>query len=163
MNEKYEFTYSAQQLKKIRKETNRPFWILLISSLVISLLDIVGVCVFSLLYDSSHGYDITHLYYTLTILSSCMFCIFLLLAGLLILVHFFFYSNMSPSELQNEFHQEVKVENNIAYLTLTQNDDIIKTEFPIKRIKKGKQALYLYKNAHYYVAIPLESLKEQER
>lgn len=163
MNEKYEFTYSAQQLKKIRKETNKPFWILLISSLVISLLDIVGVCVFSLLYDSSHGYDITHLYYTLTILSSCMFCIFLLLAGLLILVHFFFYSNMSPSELQNEFHQEVKVENNIAYLTLTQNDDIIKTEFPIKRIKKGKQALYLYKNAHYYVAIPLESLKEQER
>lgn len=163
MSTLYEFTYSAQQLKKIRKETNKPFWILLISSLVISLLDIVGVCVFSLLYDSSHGYDITHLYYTLTILSSCMFCIFLLLAGLLILVHFFFYSNMSPSELQNEFHQEVKVENNIAYLTLTQNDDIIKTEFPIKRIKKGKQALYLYKNAHYYVAIPLESLKEQER
>lgn len=163
MNEKYEFTYSAQQLKKIRKETNKPFWILLISSLVISLLDIVGVCVFSLLYDSSHGYDITHLYYTLTILSSCMFCIFLLLAGLLILVHFFFYSNMSPSELQNEFHQEVKVENNIAYLTLTQNDDIIKAEFPIKRIEKRKQALYLYKNIHYYVAIPLESLKEQER
>ena len=163
MNEKYEFTYSTQQLKKIRKEINRPFRILLISSLGFSLLGIVGVYVFSLLCDSSHAYDITQLYYTLTILSSCMFCIFLLLAGLLIIVHFFFYSNMSPSELQNEFHQEVKVENNIAYLTLTQNDDIIKAEFPIKRIKKGKQALYLYKNAHYYVAIPSESLKEQER
>lgn len=163
MNEKYEFTYSTQQLKKIRKEINRPFWILLISSLGLSLLGIVGVCVFSLLYDSSNAHDIEHLYYTLTILSSCMFCIYLLLAGLLILVHFFFYSNMSPSELQNEFHQEVKVENNIAYLTLTQNDDIIKVEFPIKRIEKRKQALNLYKNTHYYVAIPLESLKEQER
>lgn len=126
MNEKYEFTYSTQQLKKIRKEINRPFRILLISSLGLSLLGIVGVYVFSLLCDSSHAYDITQLYYTLTILSSCMFCIFLLLAGLLIIVHFFFYSNMSPSELQNEFHQKVKVENNIAYLTLTQNDDIIK-------------------------------------
>ena len=105
MSTLYEFTYSAQQLKKIRKEINRPFRILLISSLGLSLLGIVGVYVFSLLHDSSHGYDITHLYYTLTILSSCMFCIFLLLAGLLIIVHFFFYSNMSPSELQNEFQE----------------------------------------------------------
>ena len=79
--------------------------------------------------------------------------------------HFTFNLSLyfNQNELQNEFHQEVKVENNIAYLTLTQNDDIIKAEFPIKRIKKGKQALYLYKNAHYYVAIPSESLKEQER
>ncbi len=163
MNEKYEFTYSAQQLKKIRKETNRPFWILLISSLCLSLLGIVGVYVFSLLYDSNTAHELVELYSALTVLSGCEFCIFFLLAGLSILVHFFFYSNMSPSELQSEFHQEVKVENNIAYLTLTQNDDIIKTEFPIKRIEKGKQALYIYKNAHYYVAIPLESLKEQER
>lgn len=163
MSTLYEFTYSTQQLKKIRKEINRPFWILLISFLSLSLLGIVDVCVFSLLCYRNTAYNLVELYYKLTVLSGCVFCIFLLLAGLLIIVHFFFYSNISPSELQSEFHQEVKVKNNIAYLTLTQNDDTIKAEFPIKRIKKGKQALYLYKNTHYYVAIPSESLKEQER
>lgn len=163
MSALYEFTYSTQQLKKIRNEINRPFWILFILFSALSILGLIGAYVFALLCDSSHAYDLEELYYTLTILSSCMFCIFLLLAGLLLLIHLYFRSNMSPNELQNEFHQEVKVENNFAYLTLTQNDDIIKVEFPIKRIKKRKQALYLYKNAHYYIAIPTESIQEQER
>lgn len=156
MTSNYSYHYSKKQIKDMSSRRERPIVIGIVLEICVPM--IIG-SVFVILLSIAKKYNIGSLenFVYDWLKPVTITCWTLWVVGwAVLLVYGFYFMNDSESMLHSDAAQNIQINNKQAILTIYSKNGTIQERFYIKRIKRKKHYLIVYKNLHNFVMIPIE-------
>ncbi len=161
MNMEYNYQYTKKQIKDLSVRRDRPIVITVVLEICVPM--IIRVLFEVLLYiadKSTTGYFKTAVYDWFIPITKCCWMLWPIV-WLALLVYCCFFTNTSESFRHSDSKQRIKINERQATLSIDTKNGSIEEKFFVKKIRRKKHYLIVYKNLHDFVMIPIEVVNKE--
>lgn len=161
MTANYSYQYTKRQIKDMTYRRERP---VVIGAVFEICVPVINGLVAILLLLISKNYNLGSLESSLydwfnSVTIACW--IIWVIVWVVLLVYLFYFLNKSESVLHSDAAQNIQINERQAILTIYSKNGTIQESFFVKRIRRKKHYLIVYKNLHNFVMIPIEVVNQE--